>query len=57
MPINPNGFTAGTKIMTTRGPVPIEDLRPDDMIQVQPDDQVHLKHQADDVQQLDPERN
>ena len=39
MPINPIvGFVAGTKIMTARGPVSIEDLKPGDMIQVQPDD-------------------
>jgi hypothetical protein len=38
MPINPIGFVAGTKIMTARGPVSIEDLKPGDMIQVQPAD-------------------
>ena len=36
------GFVAGTKIMTARGPVSIEELKPGDMIQVQPDD-----HQGD----------
>ena len=38
MPIYPNGFVAGTKVMTSRGPVNIEDVKPGDMIQVQPDD-------------------
>jgi hypothetical protein len=32
------GFVAGTKVMTARGSVPIEDIKPGDMIQVQPDD-------------------
>jgi hypothetical protein len=36
MPTYPNGFVAGTKVMTSRGPVNIEDLKPGDMIQVQP---------------------
>ena len=36
MPIYPNGFVAGTKVMTSRGPVNIEDLKPGDMIVVQP---------------------
>ncbi len=39
MPIYPNGFVAGTKFMTSRGPVNIEDLKPGDMIQVQPVEQ------------------
>ncbi len=39
MPIYPNGFAAGTKVMTSRGPVNIEDLKPGDMIQVQPVEQ------------------
>jgi hypothetical protein len=43
------GFVAGTKIMTARGPVSIEDLKPGDMIQVQPaDDQGDDKHEAQD---------
>jgi hypothetical protein len=39
MPIYPNGFAAGTLIMTARGPVNIEDLKPGDMIVVQPVEQ------------------
>jgi hypothetical protein len=57
MPIYPNGFVAGTNLITSRGPINIEDLKPGDMIQVQPDHQVQPKHRGDDVQQLDPERN
>ncbi len=48
------GFVAGTKIMTARGPVSIEDLKPGDMIQVQPDDgQGHGKPDAHEDGQAD----
>lgn len=40
------GFVAGTPILTARGLVPIEDLKPGDMLQVQPDDQDHDKPDA-----------
>jgi hypothetical protein len=32
------GFVAGTPILTAKGYKPIEDIKPGDMIQVQPDD-------------------
>lgn len=32
------GFAAGTPILTADGPKRIEDIKPGDMIQVQPDD-------------------
>jgi hypothetical protein len=43
------GFVAGTPILTAQGPVPIEDLKPGDLIETQPgDDQADDKPEAHD---------
>jgi hypothetical protein len=50
IPVNPIGFVAGTPILTAKGYKPIEDIKPGDMIQVQPnDDQGDDKHEAQDT--------
>lgn len=48
MLIFPNGFAAGTKVMTSRCPVSIKDIKPGD-IQVQPGDGKHDAHDDDDL--------
>lgn len=47
------GFAAGTPILTADGPKRIEDIKPGDMIQVQPgddqaDDEPHVHDDQDD---------